>query len=79
MNDNNTNGDGYSSMYYSSDNISTIAQSPDYQITAIESFQLVLQFLSYMLQIKNTTEEQYSQINKDFIRYESSLFVHNYN
>ena len=79
MNDNNTNGDGYSSMYYSSDNISTVTQSPYYQIDAVQSFQLVLQFLSYMLQIKNTTEEQYSQINKEFIRYESSLFVYNYN
>ena len=69
MNDNNNNGGGYSSMYYSTDNISSVAQSPPYQITAIHSFQLVLQFLSHVLQIKNTTAEQYSQINKDFIRY----------
>ena len=68
MNDNNTNLDGYSSTYNSTDNITTADQSSDNGLNAINAFMLVLQFLSHVLQRKNTTDEEYRQIYDDFIR-----------
>ena len=68
MNDNNTNVDGYSSTYYSTDNITTADKSSHNGLNAVNAFMLVLQFLSHVLQRKNTTDEEYRQIYDDFIR-----------